>query len=91
MSRGKIELYGQDDTMVAHYKYNCVKARKEIIEKWKGLYAEAFNKCYFIIIPIVDISMVKLNGENYGLKELYEYKRQSRKLEKPKKSVPYGR
>lgn len=84
MIHGRIELYGQDDTMVAHSKYNCVRVRKDIIEKWKGLYAEAFNKCYFIIIPIVDVSKVKLDGENYGVKEINGHKRQSRKLEKPK-------
>ena len=86
MIHGTIELYGQDDTMVAHSKYKGVQERKRIIEKWKGLYAEAFNKCYFIIIPIVDITKVKLNGENYGLKKINGYERQSRKFEKPVKS-----
>ena len=83
MIHGTIELYGQDDTMVAHSKYKGVQERKRIIEKWKGLYAEAFNKCYFLIIPIVDVTKVTLNGENYGAKYLNGNPRQLRKLEKP--------
>lgn len=56
-----IYLYDWSGEIVAMSKYDYPKRRKEIIEEWKAMYGQMFNRCFLQIAPNANGKVEKYN------------------------------
>ncbi len=61
---GMIYLYDKGGGLVDARIYSDTYKRKELIKKWRKLYAAKFNDCFLQYAPNVDLRLIGDNGEN---------------------------
>lgn len=65
MISGTIYLYDRSGSdVIDERKYKCPKERKTIIDLWKSLYGEGFEKCIIQVSPEVNVLHIAPDGTN---------------------------
>lgn len=63
VSEGMIYMYYGNE-LIRGRKYLHPGEREKIMNDWRRSYAATFNKCAIHIVPVVDISLIGIDGKN---------------------------
>lgn len=85
MTKGEIYLYDYDDTLLYERVYGYIGERKLIIETWKMLMGEKFERMYFQIHPRTRPDLVAVDGTN---RKMPFEKKTSLLIKKPMERFP---